>query len=143
MKEEIAEELRLQGNVSSQCIQRIESVTRKELVVKLSCAFRASMIDRSIPCRKSKQCLPQQSVGYEDLSKEFPHSRGLPVRSFSNAVPTILIGLNHAALYLTLDKRERRSRHSKPTMVDDFRKTRLHSFCNLYFAVKTIGVNPM
>ncbi|XP_062714101.1 uncharacterized protein LOC134290893 [Aedes albopictus] len=172
MEEEIADELGLQGNVSSLCIQWTGSVTRKEptsrqVELRISGVHGGPEYTMSEVQTVPHLDLPQQSLDYEKLSKEFPHLRGLPVRSFSNAVPKVLIGLDNAALKLTLDKRERRSR--EPIAA----KTRLgwtifggaqggqqradrvmlhvcncnedetlHNLVNDYFSVETIGVNP-
>ena len=39
--------------------------------------------------------LPAQSLYYKMMSQLYKHLRNLPVDSYTNAVPQILIGLNH------------------------------------------------
>ncbi|XP_062713078.1 uncharacterized protein LOC134290086 [Aedes albopictus] len=173
MEEAIADELGLNGNISSLCIQWTGSVTRKEPSSR-QVELRISGVNggpdyaisgvQTIPHLD----LPQQSLDYEELSKLFPHLKGLPVRSFSNAVPRILIGLDNAALKLTLDKRERRSRepiaaktrlgwtifggghrgmphtdHVMFHMCNCSADESLHKLVNDYFAVESLGVNPL
>ncbi|XP_062701238.1 uncharacterized protein LOC134285126 [Aedes albopictus] len=50
--------------------------------------------------------LPMQSLKYEDLSRQYTHLRGLPIRSYDSVVPGILIGSNNAGLIASLKLRE-------------------------------------
>ncbi|XP_062556758.1 uncharacterized protein LOC134221586 [Armigeres subalbatus] len=50
--------------------------------------------------------LPQQSLDFNQLTKEFEHLRHLPVKSFEKAVPGLLIGLSNSHLLTTTKLRE-------------------------------------
>ncbi|XP_055632505.1 uncharacterized protein LOC129772980 [Toxorhynchites rutilus septentrionalis] len=50
--------------------------------------------------------LPQQTLRVEPLQKQFQHLIGLPVRSYENAVPQILIGLRDLSLAVPLKIKE-------------------------------------
>ncbi|XP_062538448.1 uncharacterized protein LOC134206736 [Armigeres subalbatus] len=63
--------------------------------------------------------LPTQSLDAENMKKQFPHLRGLPIESYKCARPRILIGLKHAHVSLVLQSRE--GRHEQPIAI----KTRL------------------
>ncbi|XP_061398486.1 lachesin-like, partial [Musca vetustissima] len=39
--------------------------------------------------------LPSQSLDYKVMAQNYRHLQNLPVKSYSNAVPMLLIGLNH------------------------------------------------
>ncbi|XP_058827197.1 uncharacterized protein LOC131687160 [Topomyia yanbarensis] len=173
MEEEVAEELGLNGNISPLCIQWTGSVTRNEptsrqVELRISNAHGGREYTISEVQTVPRLDLPQQSLDYAELSKQFPHLKGLPVSSFSNAVPRILIGLDNATLKLTLDKRERRSSepvaaktrlgwtifgggqrgvkrsdrvmfHMCDCTVDDT----LHRLVNNYFDVENMGTKPV
>lgn len=48
----------------------------------------------------SKMNLPIQSIRMEDLVRRFESLRGIPVDSYDNAVPQVIIGLNNVHLGL-------------------------------------------
>ncbi|XP_062714134.1 uncharacterized protein LOC134290921 [Aedes albopictus] len=50
--------------------------------------------------------LQSQSLPYLELQKMYPHLRGLPLRSYTDAVPRIIIGIEHAQMLTTLKVRE-------------------------------------
>ncbi|XP_055528101.1 uncharacterized protein LOC129728164 [Wyeomyia smithii] len=50
--------------------------------------------------------LPSQTLDYNNLSKVFPYLRGLPIESYTNVSPQIIIGLEHARLLTSLKVRE-------------------------------------
>ncbi|XP_058456592.1 uncharacterized protein LOC131433989 [Malaya genurostris] len=52
--------------------------------------------------------LPEQTLNYDEMAKEYNHLRGLPISSFQCAVPGILIGLSNTHLLATLKLREGR-----------------------------------
>lgn len=53
-----------------------------------------------------KLMLPRQSVDLKELVQLYPHLKGLPIESYHDARPRILIGMKHAQLGLTLKSRE-------------------------------------
>ncbi|XP_065092441.1 uncharacterized protein LOC135713285 [Ochlerotatus camptorhynchus] len=50
--------------------------------------------------------LPSQTMQYEELQQTYPHLKGLPVRSYTEATPGIIIGLEHVRLLTSLRVRE-------------------------------------
>ncbi|XP_058451241.1 uncharacterized protein LOC131430355 [Malaya genurostris] len=52
--------------------------------------------------------LPIQSLDIHELSKAYPHLRGLPIQNYENAQPRILLGLDQLKLSLPLKHREGR-----------------------------------
>lgn len=50
--------------------------------------------------------LPYQSLDMEQMTKQYPHCRKLPIESYFNARPQILIGSKHAAAGLVLKSKE-------------------------------------
>lgn len=172
LEEEIAEELGLNGSIGSLCIQWTGSVTRKEprsrqVELRISGVHGSPDYPLAEVQTVPRLDLPQQSLDYVELCKQFPHLRGLPMQSFSNAVPRILIGLDNATLNLTLDKRERRSHepiaaktrlgwtifggqrgaqrtdHVMTHVCGCTADETLHDLVNKYFAIETVGVNPI
>ncbi|XP_041773788.1 uncharacterized protein LOC121594522 [Anopheles merus] len=49
--------------------------------------------------------LPQQTIDTNRLLALYPHLKGIKIESFTNAYPTILIGLSHSHLIMPLDRR--------------------------------------
>ncbi|XP_062704212.1 uncharacterized protein LOC134286593 [Aedes albopictus] len=50
--------------------------------------------------------LPQQSFDYESLAEQYPHLAGLPLQSYSEITPRMIIGLEHVRLLTSLKMRE-------------------------------------
>ncbi|XP_062533722.1 uncharacterized protein LOC134202737 [Armigeres subalbatus] len=50
--------------------------------------------------------LPTQTLSYDQLSKQYGHLKGLPVASYTKAVPKLLIGVNNLELMVPLKTRE-------------------------------------
>lgn len=114
LEDSIAEELGLKGEVMPLCLQWTGNVTRKEVTsqqvrLNISGVNGESNYTISDVRTVSSLDLPRQNLPYDDLSIKYPYLRGIPVSSFSDAAPRILIGLAHAKLTVTMDKRERRS----------------------------------
>ncbi|XP_053686701.1 uncharacterized protein LOC128736247 [Sabethes cyaneus] len=63
--------------------------------------------------------LPAQTMCYEDLARTYHHLKGLPVRSYTDAIPGIIIGIEHIRLLTALRTREGRDNEPVAT------KTRL------------------
>ncbi|XP_062698516.1 uncharacterized protein LOC134284162 [Aedes albopictus] len=55
--------------------------------------------------------LPHQTIDMKELSRSYPHLRGLPIDSYHSAQPRILIGLKHAFVGLVLQSREGELHH--------------------------------
>ncbi|XP_062703553.1 uncharacterized protein LOC134286008 [Aedes albopictus] len=105
--------------------------------------------------------LPQQTMDYAELSKQFAHIRKLPVKSLSSAVPGILIGQSNCHLLATLKLWE--GKLTEPiaaktrigwTVCGSLRKTRihqqlhisestdvdLHEYVQQFFDIESLGV---
>ncbi|XP_062716387.1 uncharacterized protein LOC134291935 [Aedes albopictus] len=52
--------------------------------------------------------LPSQTVNYEEMYSRYPHLRGLPIQSYENVSPKLLIGLDNLKLTVPLKIREGR-----------------------------------
>ncbi|XP_062545514.1 uncharacterized protein LOC134212033 [Armigeres subalbatus] len=52
--------------------------------------------------------LPTQTMEYDELQRSYQHLKGLPVRSYTNASPGIIIGIEHVKLLTSLRVREGR-----------------------------------
>ncbi|XP_055612169.1 uncharacterized protein LOC129758643 [Uranotaenia lowii] len=63
--------------------------------------------------------LPRQSLDYDEMQKHYPHLRGLPVESYDDVSPGIIIGIEHVHLLTQLKIRE--GRQGEPVAV----KTRI------------------
>ncbi|XP_055612596.1 uncharacterized protein LOC129759214 [Uranotaenia lowii] len=50
--------------------------------------------------------LPSQSLNYKVLCESFPYLRGLPIQSYHDARPKMIIGIEHAKLLTSLETRE-------------------------------------
>lgn len=50
--------------------------------------------------------LPHQSLNMNEMKERYPHLRGLPIESYENVRPKILIGMRHLHVSLVLQSRE-------------------------------------
>ncbi|XP_055603746.1 uncharacterized protein LOC129751978 [Uranotaenia lowii] len=123
VEEALVGELGLQGERQTLCLRWTGNVMRTERdskVVELS----VSGIDRPrFKLRDTRTVkalsLPHQSMNYRALSSSFSHLRGLPITSYQEAVPRVLIGLNNLRLTVPLSIKEGRPQEPVAT------KTRL------------------
>ncbi|XP_058816184.1 uncharacterized protein LOC131679471 [Topomyia yanbarensis] len=109
----LADELGLEGVESSLCLQWTSNVSRKESSSKrvqltISGVDRQSKYTLQNVRTVDNLCLPKQNLDYQELSKRFAFLRGLPIQSYFEAAPRILIGVDNARLKLPLNKRDRR-----------------------------------
>ncbi|XP_058464923.1 uncharacterized protein LOC131438730 [Malaya genurostris] len=114
MDKGIAKELGLSGEASSLCLNWTGDISRTEpnserLSVEISGANSQTRYSMSNVRTVEGLKLPTQSLMYEDLVQNYPYLRGLPINSYRNANPRILIGVEHSKLSLTLKKREGRT----------------------------------
>ncbi|XP_055605676.1 uncharacterized protein LOC129753853 [Uranotaenia lowii] len=114
IENESAEELGLEGTESPLCLEWTNNVTRNENSSRRVNLAIAKINGGEKHLLKNVRTvrnlgLPKQTVNYPDLVKLYPHLRGLPVESYNEATPSILIGVDHARLIMTLGKRERRN----------------------------------
>ncbi|XP_062713993.1 uncharacterized protein LOC134290806 [Aedes albopictus] len=113
LENSIAEKLNLDGEESPLCLQWTSNVTRKESAsrrVQVCISDRDGKYQHVLSQVQTVDNLglPRQDLNYTELLGQFPHLRGLPIQSYTDAVPQILIGADNARLKLPLNKRERR-----------------------------------
>ncbi|XP_062557970.1 uncharacterized protein LOC134222838 [Armigeres subalbatus] len=110
--------------------------------------------------------LPEQSLDFEQLAKEFKHLRNLPVKSFHRAVPGLLIGLSNSHLLTTTKLREGNEsepvaaktrigwvvcgqvrggehsfKHRQMYICTDSPDQDLHDYVREFFSVESLGVS--
>ncbi|XP_053691246.1 uncharacterized protein LOC128739767 [Sabethes cyaneus] len=117
LDQELANELQLDGTVSPLCLRWTAGTERHEAESRICNLQIAGVTDKDRKflmngVRTVKELLlPQQTLNMVELSQLYPHLRGLPIDSYSNARPRILIGMKHAKLSLGLKNREGESGH--------------------------------
>ncbi|XP_062533345.1 uncharacterized protein LOC134202334 [Armigeres subalbatus] len=124
LEAEVAKQLDMDGPSSSLWLSWTGNISREEKgskCVSLTIAGERSLqkytIDNVLTVDELN--LPKQSFNYESLATQHPHMVGLPLQSYSNVVPRMIIGLEHARLLTSLKTRE--GPHEGPVVV----KTRL------------------
>ena len=73
-------------------IERCENSSKK-LTIKISGGNKKQVAINV--CTVSELNLPSQSLDYKNLAQRFHHLQNLPIKSYCDAVPKLLIGLNH------------------------------------------------
>ncbi|XP_058840859.1 uncharacterized protein LOC131696330 [Topomyia yanbarensis] len=109
----IASKLGLDGTEALLCLQWTSNVTRNEYSSKKVQLTIRSADNKSEYVLQDVRTvdnlgLPKQNLDYKKISQRFAFLRGLPIQSYADAVPGILIGVDHARLMLPLSKRDRR-----------------------------------
>lgn len=109
----LADQLGVEGEILPLCLTWTANVTRQE-VGSRRVNLKVSGIEggKCFPLSNVRTVgsldLPVQTMCYDDLSRRFPHLQGLPVKSYQNAVPRLLIGLDNLRLAVPLKRREGR-----------------------------------
>ncbi|XP_065073869.1 uncharacterized protein LOC135697938 [Ochlerotatus camptorhynchus] len=112
LDEELADELKLDGEVRSLCLHWTGGTQRQEVksrVVELEVAgvhSGAKSFTISGARTVNELLLPYQTMDIEELSSLYPHLQGLPIDSYHGVRPRILIGLKNQHLSLPLKCRE-------------------------------------
>lgn len=124
MEAGLAADLQITGPAESLWLGWTSNISREEkgsqrVAVKISGTGLKNQFQLNNVRTVQKLQLQEQTFQYEELQKIYPHLRGLPLRSYVDAVPRIIIGIEHAQLLTTLKVREGRS--NEPIAV----KTRL------------------
>ncbi|XP_065094804.1 uncharacterized protein LOC135715461 [Ochlerotatus camptorhynchus] len=124
MERSLAEQLGVQGPTSPLCMQWTNGVKRvEEESQQIQLNISGVTTGKQFTLQKVQTIdgleLPRQSIHFEELRNKYPYMRGLPVRSYNDAVPGILIGLDNTRLKTTLKLRE--GREHEPVVA----KTRL------------------
>ncbi|XP_065095610.1 uncharacterized protein LOC135717448 [Ochlerotatus camptorhynchus] len=112
MEDSLAEELGVKGPRSPLCLKwtggtkRVENASQK-VEVQISAIGNTSKPHRmsNVHTIQNLQLRPQTLV-YSELLQRFQHLGGLPVESYSNICPRILIGLDHTSLGHAMKSRE-------------------------------------
>ncbi|XP_055633238.1 uncharacterized protein LOC129773624 [Toxorhynchites rutilus septentrionalis] len=120
----LAEQLGVQGPTSPLCMQWTNGVKRvEEESQQIQLNISGLSIDKQFTIRRVQTIdgleLPRQSLNFEELQSKYPYMKGLPVQSYNEAVPGLLIGLDNTRLKTTLKLRE--GREHEPVVA----KTRL------------------
>ncbi|XP_062538477.1 uncharacterized protein LOC134206767 [Armigeres subalbatus] len=106
----IASELGITGPTVPLCMQWTNGVTRTEedsKRVQMEISGNNSMrYSLSGVHTVSTLDLPRQTLDFDELQSKFRHLKGLPVSSYKDAIPRILIGLDNTKLKTTLKLRE-------------------------------------
>ncbi|XP_053690937.1 uncharacterized protein LOC128739468 [Sabethes cyaneus] len=108
----LANELQLNGISSPLCLRWTGGTQRHEKdsrIVKLEIAAEHHEAKKFLledVRTVNDLMLPLQTLHAEELKRLYPHLKGLPIESYYNARPRILIGMKHAQLGLTLKSRE-------------------------------------
>ncbi|XP_058456660.1 uncharacterized protein LOC131434043 [Malaya genurostris] len=124
LENKLANELGLEGVESSLCLQWTGSVTRRESFSKKVKLTIAGMGNKAVHTLQDVRTvdnlgLPKQTLDFHKLSQRYSFLQGLPIESYEEAMPGILIGVDNARLKLPLNKRDRGD--SEPVAI----KTRL------------------
>uniref|UniRef100_A0A182NQ39 Peptidase aspartic putative domain-containing protein n=1 Tax=Anopheles dirus TaxID=7168 RepID=A0A182NQ39_9DIPT len=111
MDEKIAKELKVKGPNIPLRLQWTGNVTRAEPdseKIRLNVSGKGkSQQYRLENVRTVRQLiLPIQSVKYSELSRQFPHLKGLPVEDYEDVQPQLLIGLDNLRLCVPIKLRE-------------------------------------
>ncbi|XP_062547153.1 uncharacterized protein LOC134212888 [Armigeres subalbatus] len=114
MEAGLAEELDISGPEESLWLSWTGNISREEkgsqrISVAISGTGLKSQYQLSNVRTVQKLMLQSQSFQFSELQKLYPHLRGLPLRSYADAVPRIIIGIEHAQLLATLKMREGRA----------------------------------
>lgn len=101
MEEKLANDLELDGPISALCLQwtneqqRMESNSMKVDLSMSGVSDGDVIIDLRGVHTVTNLSLPSQTVDMKELSKKFSYLKHVPVTSYANARPSILIGLDH------------------------------------------------
>lgn len=100
MDEETAKRLELTGPRKSVCVsysngsQHVEEHSMKvSLTISGSSSKDKSFTLNCFTVKKLEQ--PKQTLDYNKLAEQYPHLRGLPVESYKDVKPQVMIGLDH------------------------------------------------
>ncbi|XP_062704152.1 uncharacterized protein LOC134286544 [Aedes albopictus] len=112
LDQDLADELQLDGTLSPICLRWTGGTERCE---KDSCIVRLQVAGRHANAEKftlegvqtvNELLLPRQTLDFGELKRSYRYLEGLPIDSYTEARPRILIGTKHAQLGLTLKSRE-------------------------------------
>ncbi|XP_055612959.1 uncharacterized protein LOC129759515 [Uranotaenia lowii] len=123
IEEKLVDELGLQGQPRTLCLKWTGNKTRTEhgsKVIELQISGTDQRHHKLQDTRTVKElALTPQTLDFGTLSASFRHLRGLPIASYRNAIPRVLIGVNN--LHLTVPLRTKEGQPQDPIAT----KTRL------------------
>ncbi|XP_062698658.1 uncharacterized protein LOC134284186 [Aedes albopictus] len=113
MDEEIADLLGVDGEKKGLCIKWTSNVTRDEANSRqINLEITGADGGKRLPLVNVRTVgrldLPLQTLNYNKLATRFTHLKRLPIRSYENAAPRLLIGLSNLQLAVPLKCREGR-----------------------------------
>ncbi|XP_055631924.1 uncharacterized protein LOC129771856 [Toxorhynchites rutilus septentrionalis] len=111
LEAEVADRLGIKGPMNPLILAWTSKITREE---KSSRSISLTISGKGLTKKYAienvqtvhKMELPKQSMCYEELAEQFPYLRGLPVKSYTNVAPQMIIGLEHVRLLTSLKLRE-------------------------------------
>ncbi|XP_058458201.1 uncharacterized protein LOC131434928 [Malaya genurostris] len=111
LEEGIAAQLGIEGEPDHLWLSWTGKVSRHEktsrrLSIKISGDEHKEMFQLANVRTVRELGLPSQTLDYSELSDRFPHLQGLPVASYIDAKPGMIIGLEHVRLLTSLKTRE-------------------------------------
>lgn len=118
MDDNILRALDLDGEMEPLCLRWTSSMERNEQTSK---SLTISLSGQNVKRHKIKVrtvqhlSLPSQTINYEKLSSQFQHLKGLPIKNYIDAVPSVLIGLDNISL--CTPNRIREGRIGEPTAI--------------------------
>ena len=101
IEEDLAKELHLRSTPENLCLRWTADMVREEpdserVSVKISGNYEGAKTYVLNDVRTVKELsLPTQSISAEHIAAEFKHLSNIPINSYTNAVPKILIGINN------------------------------------------------
>lgn len=107
MDAEIADALGLQGESRPLCLKWTSGVTRdesdsKQITLEISGVNNEKRFPLVNVRTVHRLDLPTQTLEFDRLAANYPHLQKLPVQSYENVTPKLLIGLNNLQLALPL-----------------------------------------
>ncbi|XP_055605098.1 uncharacterized protein LOC129753322 [Uranotaenia lowii] len=139
VEEALVKELGIEGTPRELCLQWTGKVSRTERESKVIDLQVSSVTGLKATLKETRTVkklgLTSQSLNFESLTKQYSHLKGLPVRSYSNATPRVLIGVNNIHLTVPLKIKEGLFHEPKAT------KTRM-GWC-VYGGVSTGRSTPL
>ncbi|XP_055527264.1 uncharacterized protein LOC129719873 [Wyeomyia smithii] len=111
IEETLVNQLGVHGDKRPLCLMWTGNVTRMETTsqqvsLSISAVGGQSMYPLDDVRSVKELSLPKQTLSYEKLVAKYQHLRGLPVASYVNATPRLLIGVNNLNLIVPLKVKE-------------------------------------
>ncbi|XP_055615978.1 uncharacterized protein LOC129762031 [Toxorhynchites rutilus septentrionalis] len=143
MEQELADQLAERGKPNQLCLQWTGGVTKRindaqVMTLKISGRDVQKQYTLNNVYTVDNLDLPVQSFCHEDMAKKHPHLQGIPVGSYRQATPRVLIGLSNVKLLTSLKTRE--GRQGEPVASKTRLDEELNELVKQYFSVESFGV---